>query len=93
MVLRLAQLLVTCCWSIDPSNVQRMERLRHIDTAILTRPREFKPEEFKFEESNKKTFTECYESLVSYLKTMIANLGLMAFLDIKEKISLNNLPR
>ena len=87
MVLSLADLLMTCCLTISSYSVQRIERLRQLDTAYKN------PQEFKFADSNLKDFTRCYEKLISYLSRMICTLGLMAFLDVRDKINLDNLPR
>lgn len=87
MVLGLADLLLRCCLTIDSYTVQGLERMRQLDTAYKN------PKEFKFADSNIRDFTRCYEKLIAYLSRMICTLGLMAFLDIREKINLSNLPR
>ena len=64
-----------------------MERLHQLDTAYKN------PKQFKFADSNLKDFTRCYEKLISYLSRMIFTLALMAFMDVRDKINLSNLPR
>ena len=87
MLLGLADLLLRCCLTIGKGTVQVMERLRQLDTAYK------KPKEFKFADSNLRDFTRCYKKLISYLSRMICTLALMAFLDVRDKINLSNLPR
>lgn len=87
MLLALAHMLLQSCLTIDSCTVQVMERLRQLDSAYKN------PKKFTFAESNMKDFTRSYEKLISYLSRMMCTLGLMAFLDVRDKINLCNLPR